>query len=128
MSKQPANRRGAWARFSAMLSICSACYGCDCVPTEIDRQTSPDGEYDAVVVRRECGAMTAERTAVALIDAGSSAPGDTSDDVFRTKGTFDVSIAWAGDTLVVTHGVGLPVEEMREQGLARPVRFETRSP
>jgi hypothetical protein len=86
---------------------------CDrlCSSEEVTRLTSPDGAVDAVVLTRNCGAATAERTAVVLVRSGDELPATRVADSFRLRGTFPLELEWDGDTLTIVHGPGVPIEE-----------------
>ena len=102
--------------------------GCSklCQSDELQRVPSVDGASDAVVLRRNCGAATAERTAVVVVPRGGSLPSTRFGDAFRVKGNFTIEVAWAADTLVITHGPGVPIEEAVDHTQGRPIRLVLR--
>lgn len=87
--------------------------GCDrlCLSEEVSRSTSPDGRTDAIVVIRNCGAATGERTAVVLVGRGQAPPSTRFFDAYRTRGIFPPGLEWRGDTLMISQPLGAPVEQ-----------------
>ena len=80
----------------------SACGGL-CANTITSRTTSPNGDRDAVVFTRDCGATTAYSTQVTLTPAGAKVPNQAGD-VFVVPDSTDVRLEWLGsDTLLIRY-------------------------
>lgn len=113
---------------AATAAMTIASQGCSrlCNSEELSRVASVDRQLEAVVVRRNCGAATAERTAVVIVPRGDGVSGTRAGDVFRVKGVFSVTADWSGDTLVVAHGPGVPIEQSAQRSRGRPIKMVLR--
>lgn len=102
--------------------------GCSrlCETETLQRLTSPDGQLDAVVFTRNCGATTDYETAVALRGPGDGPPSTRRNDVFRVRGYAPPEVEWSGDTLVIMHGPGARIEAQRGSSHGKTIRIALR--
>src|SRR6478672_6457763 len=88
--------------------LASACTPALCANTITQRISSPNGQYDAVVFTRDCGATTDYSTQVALVRRGTGLP-DRPGNVFISAHQTGARIEWVGpDTLLVHYGSANP--------------------
>jgi hypothetical protein len=59
-------------RFLLAVAPCFMLAGCanSCANTVVSRKSSPDGQHEAVMFQRDCGATTGFSTQISILDAG----------------------------------------------------------
>ncbi len=105
--------------------------GFECAYDVASRQRSPDGQYDAVIYAKSCGAMVGARYGVSLVDAGEKLEEKSDVRVFY----FDPAqhgrrptVAWSSDSgLLVTHDTGVVVITQLSVVARIPVQYRTAS-
>lgn len=82
----------------AVLALCVAWGGCDdaCTTQVVTRLASPDGEREAVMFQRDCGATSGFSTQISIVDAGEAPAG--SGNTFRADDNHGAAStgAWGG--------------------------------
>lgn len=68
-----------------------------CADEETARVTSPDGQVDALVVQRDCGATTAYVYAVVLVPKGITDPDWNLHSFLADKVDQDIQVRWLSD-------------------------------
>jgi hypothetical protein len=84
-------------KFLVILLVSIFVSGCDskvCENNIIDRQTSPDGKVDALIVERSCGATVGFSYAVHIVSKGVST---LETHIFLADHVEDLSISWLAE-------------------------------
>jgi hypothetical protein len=86
--------------------------GCECENVPAREQASPDGQYVATVVERNCGATSDYLTAINVRSQADPFEGDSADDVFMMWGLPPLEISWSGARQLL---VGVPTLRGKEK-------------
>jgi len=85
----------------ATILLGSGCSNDLCSNTELNRVTSPSGEYDAVIFSRNCGATTKEALHLSIMESGEKLD-NSAGNVYTTYDR--ITVSWDDDRKITVDG------------------------